>query len=178
MKEISNFELRTNCLALTPITSKDTDQVYLILTTEFVRKYLCDDAVLPREQIAEFAAYSERSFDEQGHGLWLIRFGEEVIGLVGLCTFFDEDQPQLIYALLPEFVGKGFATEAARRIVVYCFNELSFKYIDASCDEPNLDSHKVADRLGMKLLKTETIGGKPIMFYRIVNDGNKLPVLV
>lgn len=176
MTHYKNFELRTERLVLTPITSKDTDQAYAILTDEFVRKYLCDDAVLPREQIAEFAADSERSFDEQGHGLWLIRFGEEVIGLAGLRAFFDEDRPQLIYALLPEFAGKGFATEASKRIIEYCFDELSFKYIDASCDEPNLDSHKVAERLGMKLLKRETIDGKPTVFYRMEKDGNISPL--
>ena len=35
------------------------------------------------------------------------------IGMVGLWEFFDEPQPQLLYALLPEHTGKGIADEAS-----------------------------------------------------------------
>jgi len=51
-----------------------------------------------------------------------------------LWYFFDEKQPQLVYALLPE-ATKGYATEANQNIE-YCFNELGYQYLLASCDKP------------------------------------------
>jgi ribosomal-protein-alanine N-acetyltransferase len=76
----------------------------------------------------------------------------------------------LIYALRPEFTGRGFAQEAARRIIEYAFAELAFDYLDASCDAPNTDSQRVAERLGMKKFKEETKNGLPTVFYRLENQ--------
>jgi len=68
-------------------------------------------------------------------GLWFIETKDEkeIIGLVGL-YFFDEKQPQLVYALLPD--QKAMLPKP--KYMEYCFNEqLSFI---ASCDKPNLES--------------------------------------
>ncbi len=45
---------------------------------------------------------------------------------------------------------KGYATEAAARILEYSFQELNYNYLLASCDRPNLECQKLAKRLGMK----------------------------
>lgn len=88
----------------------------------------------------------------------------------GRWYFCSEDQPQLLYAVLPEYIGQGFATEALITIVKYCFEKLGFIYVDASCDNPNIPSHKTALRIGMKKLKEDVIDGKPLTFYRMEND--------
>jgi RimJ/RimL family protein N-acetyltransferase len=75
----------------------------------------------------------------------------------------------LIYALLPEQTGKGFAAEAASEIIEYAFSDLSFDYLDASCDLPNRASQKVAARLGMKIYKQEEINGRASVFFRLEN---------
>ncbi|NJS16396.1 MAG: GNAT family N-acetyltransferase [Nostocaceae cyanobacterium CSU_2_110] len=67
----------------------------------------------------------------QKFGLWFIQTKDEkeIIGFVGLWYFFDESQPQLVYALLPEATKKGYATEAANKILEYCFNQLGYQYV-------------------------------------------------
>jgi ribosomal-protein-alanine N-acetyltransferase len=92
--------------------------------------------------------------------------------MVGLWEFFDEPRPQLLYALLPDYLGKGIAAEASREIIRYSFDTLGFNYLCASCDTPNEASHKVAERLGMVKTREETINGKPITFYRIENNSD------
>jgi ribosomal-protein-alanine N-acetyltransferase len=87
--------------------------------------------------------------------------------LIGLWHFFDERQPQLLYALLPDFTGRGYAAEGARRIVEYAFAELGLDYLDASCDVPNAASQRTAERLGMKKYKEEVKNGLPTLFYRL-----------
>jgi len=90
-----------------------------------------------------------------------------MIGLAGLWIFFEETQPQLLYALLPQYTKVGYAKEASWKIMEYAFNQLGFTYLDASCDSPNIASHKVALSLGMKKVKEEIIENKPLTFYRI-----------
>ena len=85
--------------------------------------------------------------------MWFIETegDRETIGFVRLSYFFEEAQPQLVYALLPKALKKGYATEASTKILDYGFDELGFNYlVRANCDRPNIASQKVAERLGMK----------------------------
>jgi len=160
-------------------TEKDLSQLSTIVTNEYVRKYLFDDEVLDPHQIHDILLRSIESFKQKGYGLWLIHetSSQIITGMVGLWEFFDEPQPQLLYALLPEYIGQGIAGEASREIIRYSFDTLGFRYLVASCDTPNLASHKVARRLGMMKTKEETINGKPTTFYRIENNRDETPTL-
>jgi [ribosomal protein S5]-alanine N-acetyltransferase len=166
--------LETARLRLKPIKLSDFAVFQKILTDKFVRRFLCDGEILPPEQIESFIIESEKNFIKQNYGLWLISEKEtnQSIGFAGLRTFFNGTQPQLLYALLPEFTGKGFAVEAAKRIVEYGFLELNFAYLEASCDAPNVASHKVAAKLGMRKIKEETKNGLPTIFFRLENGND------
>ena len=78
-------------------------------------------------------------------------------------------QPQLVYALLPEATKKGYATEAATKILEYCFNKLGYQYLLASCDKPNLESKKVAERIGMREVEEKSVNGNPLLFFKVEN---------
>jgi ribosomal-protein-alanine N-acetyltransferase len=121
------------------------------------------------QQVEEMVVENQKLFDQQNIGIWLIqtRANLEVIGFVGLWYFFDEAQPQLIYALRPAATQKGYATEAASKIVDYCFNTLGYGYLIASANKPNLTSHHVAQRLGMKLVEERSVEGQPLLFFRL-----------
>jgi [ribosomal protein S5]-alanine N-acetyltransferase len=147
----------------------DLNTLHRIFADSYVRKYLCDDTIFSLQQVEEMLNQSIKHFEEEKFGLWFIRVGSdsEVVGFVGLWYFFDEEQPQLIYALLPEATKNGYATEAANRILEYCFDELGYEYVVASCDQPNLESQKVAERLGMRKIDERSVDGNPIVFFRI-----------
>jgi ribosomal-protein-alanine N-acetyltransferase len=161
--------LRTERLTLTATTDNDFPPLATIVTNEYVRKYLFDDELLEPLQITDILYRSINSFQQKAYGIWLIRYNNSdvTIGMAGLWEFFDEPQPQLLYALLPEHTGKGIADEASRAILQYSFDTLGFSYLDASCDTPNVSSHKVATKLGMVKTKEDEGNGKPITFYRI-----------
>ena len=163
------MELITDRLVLSVTSEKDLSSFSKIITNEYVRKYMFDDEILDVAQIQDILSRSIQSFERHGYGLWLIKYNasDSIVGMAGLWEFFGESQPQLLYALLPEYVGNGIATEAAREILMYSFDTLSFQYLTASCDSTNASSHKVAKRLGMVKIKEEAIDGKPITFYRI-----------
>ncbi len=135
----------------------------------FVRRYLWDDAAVPREVSASIVEGVAAAFAEDGWGLWKIitRDAGAAIGYVGLWTFFDEPQPQLLYALREDCTGRGYATEASAQVLDHAFNTLSFAYLDASMDVANASSARVCERLGFGFLGERDIDGKPTRFYRM-----------
>ena len=161
--------LESQRLLLKPILESQLDILHNIFIAPYVRKYLCDDRIFSRQQIEDMLLESQKLFNEQKFGLWFIETKEEqkISGFVGLWYFFAEMQPQLVYALLPEATKKGYATEASTRIVNYCFNDLDYQYLLASCDKPNLESQKVAQRIGMKEIEEKLVDDKPILFFKI-----------
>ncbi len=164
--------LRTGRLRLEPVGDADLPVLHAVLTDPAVRKYLCDDQVIPLSQTAEILAAARESFAKHQYGLWLLyRKGQrKPMGFAGLYTFFDEPQPQLLYALLPRYQGRGFATEASRRIIQYAFGQLGYAYLVASCDPPNVASVRVLERLGMRWLREERVADKPVVFYHLTRD--------
>ncbi|AFZ34157.1 GCN5-related N-acetyltransferase [Stanieria cyanosphaera PCC 7437] len=162
----------TQRLLLKPILKSELDRLHNILIDPYVRKYLCDDKIFSWQQTEAMLLENQRLFKEKKLGLWLIetKNNQEVIGFVGLWDFFSEAQPQLAYALIPTATKKGYATEAATKIIEYCFNELGYKYLIASSDQPNLESHRVAERLGMKKIEEKIINNNPILFFKIEKE--------
>ncbi|MEO0340259.1 MAG: GNAT family N-acetyltransferase, partial [Bacteroidota bacterium] len=102
-------------------------------------------------------------------GLWkiLLSITGDCIGYTGFWYFFDEHQPELLYALLPQYAGKGYASEAAKRMVTYAFEELQYDYVSASLDQPNTKSVGVCEKIGMQLVGEKIVDGKPTLFYKI-----------
>ncbi len=89
--------------------------------------------------------------------------------MVGLWYFFAEEQPQLLYALLPESTKQGYVTEAATKILDYCFDQLGYQYLLASCDRSNLESRKLAERIGMSQIEEKIVNGNPLLFFKTEN---------
>jgi [ribosomal protein S5]-alanine N-acetyltransferase len=166
--------LKTQRLVLAPVLKSELNTLHGILSDAHVRRYLCDDTIFSLAQVEDMLAQSLKHFKEEKFGLWLIREvgSSEAIGFVGLWNFFDEEQPQLIYALLPYALKKGFATEAAAKIIEYGFEELGYAYVTASCDAPNLDSQKVLERIGLSKVKDKMVDGKPLVFFKLSNAAN------
>lgn len=161
--------LETPRLLLKPILESEVSTLHSILIDSYVRKYLCDGKIFPLQQVEGMLIESRKNFEEKRFGLWFIetKSEKEIIGFVGLWYFFNEEQPQLAYALLPEATKKGYATEAATKILEYCFNELNYQYLLASCDRPNLESQKVAERIGMRKVDEKIVNGNSTLFFRI-----------
>jgi ribosomal-protein-alanine N-acetyltransferase len=163
----------TERLQLEPLTASDLPVLHALLTDASVRKYLFDDQVIPVGDAAAILETALGTFATHGYGLWLVypKGQPEAAGLVGLYGFFSEPQPQLLYALLPQYQGQGMATEAARRIVQYAFDALGYAYLEASCDLPNVASVRVMERLGMGRLKEEHADDKALVWYRLDREG-------
>lgn len=165
----SSLTLHTERLSLLPFEWTEHALFLEMNRNAFIRKYLWDDELLTAPTAQEILQLNHTYFQERRYGLWKIQLPQtqETIGYAGLWFFFDEPQPQLIYALFEAHTKQGYATEAGSAIITYVFEQLGFTYLLAATDESHEHSQRVAQRLGMSLVEKRIADGKPTMFYRI-----------
>jgi RimJ/RimL family protein N-acetyltransferase len=122
---------------------------------------------------AETKAYLERNlahWDEHGFGIWILRdpVTGRVIGRAGLRHLSVEAAPEveLAYALLPEFWGRGLATDAARACVTIGREWLGLPSVVALTTADNLASQRVLLKAALAPEREVTHGGRPHILYR------------
>jgi RimJ/RimL family protein N-acetyltransferase len=74
------------------------------------------------------------------------------LGTCGLSQVKDSKSVSCVYALLPEFRGKGLAIEAMLKLFEYAFITIEIPEIIAYIQPDNTRGWKVAERIGMKYM--------------------------
>jgi ribosomal-protein-alanine N-acetyltransferase len=161
--------IRTARLSLRPLTLDDLDSIHALWTNPGVRRFLFDDQIISCEQAAAEINDSIARFETHGCGLWGARLRElpELIGFCGFRFFHDPPQLQLLYGFHPDHWSKGFATEAARAMIRFAFEQAGLDFVIASADAPNLASLRVMERAGMSFDRRETVDELDAVYYRL-----------
>ncbi|QCJ46891.1 GNAT family N-acetyltransferase [Haloprofundus sp. MHR1] len=89
---------------------------------------------------------------------------------VGLCFFYDLDETngsaEVGYWITPEAQGNGYATDAARTLARYAFDERRLVKLTARVREPNEASIRVLEKLGFReegvLREQEFVDGRRV----------------
>lgn len=160
-------ELYSARTVLRPFAEPDATELLALFRDPDVRRYLLDDTLVTLEWVMDEIQNSAERFSRDGSGLWSVRVKQEerIGGFVGFREFFDPPQLQLLYGLLPDYWGRGLATEVAARLCAEAFENLGFETLKAATDVPNSASSKVLDRLGFKLVQGEESPGT--LFYTL-----------
>lgn len=118
----------------------------------FLKKLSYEETIAMYNQIQEeFARY--------GFGTYAVteKDTSTFVGFVGLhnVTFEVDFVPavEILWRLLPEFWGKGYATEAATACLNYAKNELKLKEVVSFTSLPNKRSEHVMQKVGMTRIK-------------------------
>ena len=149
--------ITTARLRFQPFTLDDIDTLHHLWTDPDVRRYLWDDQSISRETAEEVVRGSLASFQEHRFGFWTLRLLENeapISGFCGLRFFDDPPEIEILYGVAPAHWGKGLATEAARAVLRYGFEELQLAKIWGGADAPNIASVRVLEKLGMTYEKT------------------------
>lgn len=110
-------------------------------------------------------------WQQYGYSWWsfLDRSSGELVGAGCLQPTFPprSSLPEIGWRLRRDRWGQGLASEAARRIARFAFDQLSMPVIEAVCAKDNLASAQVMQRLGMRLRGMERLDGEEGVFYEM-----------
>ncbi|HTG16243.1 MAG TPA: GNAT family N-acetyltransferase [Blastocatellia bacterium] len=159
--------IETARLRMRPFERGDVDELHRVFIAPGVRRFLLDDRIVPREWVEEEIAASIARFESGSSGLFCVysKEDETLIGFCGFRPFFEPPELQLLYGLLPACWSKGLATEAARAMIAFGFQELAFDRVTASADAANAASLRVLEKAGMVFDRRATIDGLETLFY-------------
>lgn len=162
------IELKTKRLLIRSMLEKDTKSTYLYQGDKELTKYML---FLPDESLEvtrtfiqgieeEHAGSNPRRFE------MVIFLDEEHIG--GISIYLEEDNGETVgelgWILRKEYQGRGYITEAAKAVIKFAFDNFPIKKIIAHCDQRNIASKKVMEKLEMFLEEEGT------RFYKKSNE--------
>ena len=148
-------------LVFAPVRANNGDALHALATDPFIRKYLLDGHVVPRDWADAEISRAEALFADQGLGLYILfrrgEIGSPPAGFAGFRVFEDlGPEPQLLYALRRAATGQGFATEAGRTLLEAA-RAAGCREVYAAVDAPNVASVAVLERLAFR--ETERVPG-------------------
>jgi ribosomal-protein-alanine N-acetyltransferase len=123
---------------------------------------------------SEYLARNLEHWAEHGFGLWMLRDLEgTMIGRAVLrhLEIDGVDEVEVGYGFLPEFWGRGLATEIARACVCIGLERLRFPSLVAVTLTSNRGSRRVLEKTGLLYERDIMPAGLPHALYRIHNRG-------
>jgi RimJ/RimL family protein N-acetyltransferase len=156
IRELDLPVLETERLRLRAWRPSDLDRyAALCADPEVMRYFGADGATKTREESAEQLAGFVQHWEDHGLGLWCAasRDRDECLGFIGLAIpfFLPEVMPavEIGWRLARDEWGKGYATEGARRVVPFAFDDLGLDEIVSIARVENQRSWHVMEKLGM-----------------------------
>jgi RimJ/RimL family protein N-acetyltransferase len=145
--------LTTERLRLRQLTHADADAVMAMGSSPEVLRYLNDPPVDTRDKAIEMIDWLNRLYQKHDAVQWgiTLRGDDHLIGQCG-CYGWDRANRRVDigYHLMPSHWGKGYATEAARAAIGWCFDNLDVHRIQADCTDGNIASERVMLKCGFK----------------------------
>ena len=146
MKSLFNRSLNTERLEITPLTPGDSPFILKLLNSEGWLKYIGDR---PVNSIPSARQYIKNIIESQTTNYWLVRL-KNADTSIGVVTLIKKDylpSHDIGFAFLPEFMGKGYAYEAARCVLDYVINECNLEEVLAVTIPENDSSITLLKRL-------------------------------
>ena len=150
------YILETTRLRLREFTADDTEFIISLFNSPGWLEFIGDRRV---HTVPQARAYLEngpmKSYRENGYGLFLVERKDDgaAIGMCGLLRRESLEYPDIGFAFLPEYSGKGYAVEVARATLAWATDTLGIPAITAITLPGNLRSIHLLEKIGLRYLK-------------------------
>ena len=166
---MARLVLETPRRRLRELVAADAPFVLELLTDPDFLRHIGDRGVRDLDTAKTYIADSpQASYARHGHGLWLAEWRDtgEPAGMCGLLKRDTLDAPDLGYAWLPRFRGRGLAREAASAVLAHARDVLGMTRVLAIVSPGNEASCRLLDAIGMQRLGVREVGGEPLLVYQ------------
>ena len=132
----------------------DRDAFYELNSHPDVMRFF--PSILSREESEAYIDAIIDRLEKNGFGFWAVALKDtnEFIGFIGLNSpnigLKIEPCIEIGWRLKKEFWGRGFATEGAKRVLRYAFDECQFEKVYSFTTIRNRNSENVMTKIGMK----------------------------
>ncbi|MBT8274016.1 MAG: GNAT family N-acetyltransferase [Bacteroidia bacterium] len=142
----------TERLIIREITLDDAEFMLQLHSNPLVQQYTGEPVVESISEMKErIEEHNIKDYINIGYGRWavIMKSSNAFTGWCGLKYLDEFDKIDLGYRFLPEFWGKGIATEAGRAVIKYGFEQLGLEQIIAIAFPKNHASIRVMQKVGM-----------------------------
>lgn len=130
--------LQAQRISILPLSKNDVQGIFSIHSNSEVNQYLERS---PTTNISEAEAFIKKiiaGFEEFKWYYWSIFFEAELIGTICIWNFLaDNTIAELGYQLHPKYQGNGFMSEALKAVILFAFEDLNLKQLDAYTHKDN-----------------------------------------
>ena len=142
------MELHTEGLLLRTVTMEDMEEV--------ARMWEFEKGSVSKEEAQGAIAYMQNNHKQNHpghiHHVCLAVFekgGESIIGWCGLDGQCNPGQIEIFYMIDKEHRNKGYATQCAKKLIEYAFEDAGIERIHGGCFKDNIPSFRVMIKAGM-----------------------------
>ncbi|MFB6320110.1 GNAT family N-acetyltransferase [Saccharicrinis sp. FJH54] len=153
-----NFD--TDRLVIRPVQLEDADFILELLNTEKFIQYIGDRHVRSIEDAEQYIRDKMLAqLERLGFGNYVVysKADHKRIGTVGLFDREGLNAVDIGFAFLPEYEGRGYALEAAQKIMHAAFYDFNLPIVCAITTKDNYASQKLIEKLGLKYIGTTEI---------------------
>jgi RimJ/RimL family protein N-acetyltransferase len=146
-------KIETDRLILRPLNINDSEFTLSLLNSSGWLEFIGDRGIRDIQAAEIYLADKVFTlYEKYGYGPYGVRTKEDET-LTGFCGLFKRDfleDPDIGFAFLPEFTGRGYAIESAIAVIEDARTELGLKKVAAITLEKNIRSINVLKKLGMQ----------------------------
>jgi RimJ/RimL family protein N-acetyltransferase len=160
--------LKTDRLVLRQFTVTDTKFIVELVNTPGWIEFIGDRGIKTDEQAKDYLLNGPlKSYELNGFGLYMVELKNKKLP-VGMCGIIKRDSlknPDIGFAFLPAFNGKGLALEIVKATLEYARDNLKLPLIYAITLPQNTRSIKVLEKIGMKSIGLIADSGEDLLLY-------------
>jgi len=117
-----------------------------------------------------------KNYEELGFGPYLVKVKSNGVP-IGMCGLFRReilDDPDIGFAFLPEYAGKGYGYEAALAVIAYSRNVFGLTRLLGITDPENQKSIRLLEKLGLRFEKRIRfkVDGEESLLFATSSDGD------
>ena len=162
--------LQTERTYLREYREEDAESFYRLNSDPAVIRFTGDDPLISLPQARTILLqHPIADYRLRGFGRWacICRRSDEVIGFAGFKYLPERREIDLGYRFLPEFWGRGLATEVCRVLIRHGFDVVNLSEITALVQSENVASVRVLEKCGLLFTELVRYQGRTVARYRL-----------
>ncbi|SNR17382.1 GNAT family N-acetyltransferase [Tenacibaculum jejuense] len=151
--------IETERLIVREFVLDDYKDVYEFNSNVELHQFTGDEIIASEERAKEIIQdIWFQDYENYGYGRWAVLYKpkDKVIGFAGLKFLPEINETDIGFRFLPEYWGKGIASEVAKEIIKFGFENLNLNRIIGIAMPQNIGSCKVLEKIGLTFLKLDT----------------------